>query len=91
MILFVGKGSTIRPDWLIVGSQLTNINFNTDIYSGYFASNQTTTSCTEKIEALRPKSPPSKDKVTERGRCAFNCRSRGKKRLNSGASMSIQI
>jgi len=54
-----GRDSTIRPGWLTVGPMLTNSNFNADAYSAYFA-NSNVTGCTERIEALRPKSPPPK-------------------------------
>lgn len=57
-----GRDSTIRPGWLTVGPELTNSNFNTDIYKDYFSRNNTDylTGCTDRIEALRPKSPPPK-------------------------------
>lgn len=55
-----GRDSTIRPGWLTVGPLLTNSNFNAETYAGYFSNNCTTTGCTERIEALRPKSPPPK-------------------------------
>jgi mRNA (2'-O-methyladenosine-N6-)-methyltransferase len=40
---------------------LTNSNFNRSTYASYFVEG-ITTGCTEKIEALRPKSPPPKAK-----------------------------
>lgn len=57
-----GRDSTIRPGWLTVGPELTNSNFNTEIYKDYFSrnSNDYLTGCTDRIEALRPKSPPAK-------------------------------
>ncbi|XP_039287224.1 N6-adenosine-methyltransferase non-catalytic subunit isoform X2 [Nilaparvata lugens] len=55
-----GRDSTIRPGWLTVGPELTNSNFNADTYAGYFSPTTVTTGCTERIEALRPKSPPPK-------------------------------
>ena len=57
-----GRDSTIRPGWLTVGPELTNSNFSADIYKDYFSRNATDylTGCTDRIEALRPKSPPSK-------------------------------
>lgn len=56
-----GRDSTIRPGWLTVGPMLTNSNYNAETYAGYFSSlNLITTGCTERIEALRPKSPPPK-------------------------------
>ncbi|XP_066584762.1 N6-adenosine-methyltransferase non-catalytic subunit isoform X3 [Prorops nasuta] len=76
-----GCDSTIRPGWLTVGPELTNTNFNADLYTSYFSNGQNTTGCTERIEALRPKSPPPKGKVTGRGRGGFN-RGRGRDRLS---------
>lgn len=74
-----GRDSTIRPGWLTVGPSLTNTNFNSDIYTSYFNNGQITTGCTERIEALRPKSPPPKGKSVGRGRGGFN-RGRGRGR-----------
>jgi len=62
-----GRESTIRPGWLTVGPGLTSSNFDADIYNGYFAGGQATTGCTERIEALRPKSPPPKNRGGFRG------------------------
>lgn len=57
-----GRDSTIRPGWLTVGPDLTNSNFNADLYKDYFSRNNSDylTGCTDRIEALRPKSPPPK-------------------------------
>lgn len=57
-----GRDSTIRPGWLTVGPELTNSNFNAELYKDYFSkgSNDYLTGCTDRIEALRPKSPPPK-------------------------------
>nr|CAG4642554.1 EOG090X07CF [Evadne anonyx] len=71
-----GRDSTIRPGWLTVGPMLTNSNFNADAYCGYFA-NGNVTGCTERIEALRPKSPPPKSNKgssggANRGRGGFS-------------------
>lgn len=57
-----GRDSTIRPGWLTVGPELTNSNFNPDLYKDYFSRSSTDylTGCTVRIEALRPKSPPPK-------------------------------
>ncbi|RZF31844.1 hypothetical protein LSTR_LSTR016808 [Laodelphax striatellus] len=75
-----GRDSTIRPGWLTVGPELTNSNFNADTYASYFSPSTVTTGCTERIEALRPKSPPPKGKATgNRGRGGFN-RGRGRGR-----------
>lgn len=44
--------------WLTIGPGLTNSNFNLEAYSSYFEGNTGhLTGCTERIEALRPKSP----------------------------------
>lgn len=57
-----GRDSTIRPGWLTLGPDLSNSNFNADTYASYFLNNYISTGCTERIEALRPKSPPPKNK-----------------------------
>ncbi|XP_044738370.1 N6-adenosine-methyltransferase non-catalytic subunit [Chrysoperla carnea] len=76
-----GRDSTIRPGWVTIGPELTNTNFNADLYASYFTPSTLTTGCTERIEALRPKSPPPKGKgaVGGRSRGAFN-RGRGRGR-----------
>lgn len=73
-----GRDSSIRPGWLTIGPELTNSNFNNEIYNSYFVEN-TTTGCTERIEALRPKSPPPNGKVL-RGRGRGFVRGRGRAR-----------
>lgn len=56
-----GRDDIIRPGWLSVGPALTNSNFNAETYSSYFSGmNGHLTGCTERIETLRPKSPPPK-------------------------------
>ena len=56
-----GRDSTIRPGWLTVGQGLTISNYDENLYRSYFdADTDLTTGCTERIEALRPKSPPPK-------------------------------
>uniref|UniRef100_T1INW0 N(6)-adenosine-methyltransferase non-catalytic subunit METTL14 n=1 Tax=Strigamia maritima TaxID=126957 RepID=T1INW0_STRMM len=59
-----GRDCTIRPGWLTVGPDLSNSNFNNETYNMYFNNGPTDylTGCTERIEALRPKSPPPKMK-----------------------------
>lgn len=54
-----GRDSTIRPGWLTIGPQLTINNFNSDAYATYFTQGNVTTGCTDRIESLRPKSPPA--------------------------------
>lgn len=65
-----GRDSNIRPGWLTVGPELTNSNFNADLYPSYFTES-TTTGCTERIELLRPKSPTNNGKGASRGRGGF--------------------
>lgn len=56
-----GRDDIIRPGWLSIGPALTNSNFNAETYHSYFdGSNGNLTGCTERIEILRPKSPPPK-------------------------------
>lgn len=62
-----GRDSSIRPGWLTVGHELTNSNFNSELYSTLFA-DTSTTGCTDRIEALRPKSPPAMSTKSMRGR-----------------------
>lgn len=62
-----GRDSNIRPGWLTIGPELTNTNFNSEMYVASFNEN-TTTGCTERIEALRPKSPPATANKAIRGR-----------------------
>lgn len=61
-----GRDTNIRPGWLTVGPELTNSNFNADLYSATMAE-ATTTGCTDRIETLRPKSPPANGKSGMRG------------------------
>ncbi|XP_028130632.1 N6-adenosine-methyltransferase non-catalytic subunit [Diabrotica virgifera virgifera] len=76
-----GRDSTIRPGWLTIGPELTNSNFNSDQYLSYFTPTTLTTSCTDRIEALRPKSPPAKGKGNSGGRGRNNFpRGRGRSR-----------
>ncbi|UYV61870.1 METTL14 [Cordylochernes scorpioides] len=65
-----GRDSTIRPGWLTVGPELTNSNFCADTYSGYFNKTPTDylTGSTDRIEALRPKSPPPTGRNSGGGR-----------------------
>lgn len=59
-----GRDTCIRPGWLTVGPDLTNSNFSSEAYNSCFnkSPNDYLTGCTERIEALRPKSPPPKGK-----------------------------
>ncbi|XP_065072599.1 N6-adenosine-methyltransferase non-catalytic subunit [Ochlerotatus camptorhynchus] len=74
-----GRDSTIRPGWVTIGPELTNSNFNSELYASSFEENPTT-GCTERIEALRPKSPPANGKVL-RGRGRGFPRLRGRSRV----------
>lgn len=76
-----GRDSTIRPGWLTLGHELTNSNFNTDMYNGYFNNGQLTTGCTDRIEVLRPKSPPPKCKIPIGIRKGITCMNRGRGRM----------
>jgi len=69
-----GRDSTIRPGWLTIGPGLTNSNFNLETYLSYFDGNTGhLTGCTERIEALRPKSPqPKKNNNFEMGQIRQN-------------------
>lgn len=62
-----GRDSTIRPGWLTIGPNLTMSNYDKALYKTYFAE-ATTTGCSERIESLRPKSPPVKAGGRGRGR-----------------------
>ncbi|XP_056634608.1 N6-adenosine-methyltransferase non-catalytic subunit [Diorhabda carinulata] len=76
-----GRDSTIRPGWLTIGPELTNSNFNSDLYLSFFTPTTLTTGCTDRIEALRPKSPPAKGKGNSSGRGRTNFqRGRGRGR-----------
>lgn len=73
-----GRDSTIRPGWLTVGPELTNSNFNAELYGSYFSSGKETTGCTDKIENLRPKSPPPKIKSKARNTSSTTATPRGR-------------
>lgn len=64
-----GHDTTIRPGFLSIGPDLTNSNFNSETFNGYFnkGAQDYLTGCTERIEALRPKSPPPKGKGNAAG------------------------
>ena len=54
-----GRDSTIRPGWLTIGPMLTISNYDQALHKSYFEKTLTT-GCSERIENLRPKSPPPK-------------------------------
>ncbi|KAF2364994.1 Pseudouridine synthase TruD [Trinorchestia longiramus] len=65
-----GRDPSIRPGWLTVGPDLSSSNFDRGIYSSFFnpeTGGSLTTGCTDRIEALRPKSPPPKAGGKTRG------------------------
>ncbi|XP_025208649.1 N6-adenosine-methyltransferase non-catalytic subunit-like [Melanaphis sacchari] len=57
-----GCDGSVRPGWLTLGQELTISNFNIDLYKSYFMNGKLTTGCTDRIEELRPKSPPTFNK-----------------------------
>lgn len=63
-----GRDSTVRPGWLTLGPDLTMSNYDPALYNSYFAEGNMTTGCTDRIESLRPKSPPPKVGGRGRGR-----------------------
>ena len=54
-----GRDSCIRPGWLTIGPDLSNSNYDWGAHQGYLKEGLTT-GCTDRIEQLRPKSPPPK-------------------------------
>lgn len=72
-----GRDSTIRPGWMTIGPLLTMSNYDQALHKSYFESGTTTTGCTERIESLRPKSPPPKAGGRGRGRGGGSGRGRG--------------
>lgn len=56
-----GRDNTVRSGWLTIGPELTSSYFDKSKYKSYFEPpNSQFTGCTERIEMLRPKSPPLK-------------------------------
>ncbi|XP_050532862.1 N6-adenosine-methyltransferase non-catalytic subunit isoform X1 [Daktulosphaira vitifoliae] len=76
-----GRDSTIRPGWLTLGPELTNSNFNTELFNKYFSNGNLTTGCTDRIEVLRPKSPPPKCKISMNTRKNISSLNRGRGRI----------
>ncbi|KAI0981154.1 hypothetical protein GJ496_003195 [Pomphorhynchus laevis] len=56
-LFLFGSDNDIRPGWLTIGSNLSSSNFDPEKYNSFFTS-QITTGTTDRIEQLRPKSPP---------------------------------
>ena len=87
-----GRDTSIRPGWLTVGPTLTKSNFDRDTYANHFKVNPENpmgplTGCTEEIERMRPKTPPPRDKKTERG--GINS-STGRGRGNRGSAPGLR-
>lgn len=58
-----GRDSTVRPGWLTVGPELSASNYDKATFKSWFEPpNALVTGCTERVEMLRPKSPPLKTK-----------------------------
>jgi hypothetical protein len=57
-----GRNNTIRQGWLTIGPDISETNFNRDVFKSLFDLNQNAnlTGSTERIEMLRPKTPPPK-------------------------------
>jgi hypothetical protein len=57
-----GRDNTIRHGWLTVGPELSDTNFDKEIFRNSFdmPNNGNLTGTSEKIEMLRPKTPPPK-------------------------------
>ena len=72
-----GRDTTIRPGWLTLGPGLTMSNFDEVVLNSYY-DGKLTTGCTERIETLRPKSPPPKS-GGGRGRGGPGMLNRGKR------------
>ncbi len=62
-----GRDSTIRPGWLTLGEGLSMSNYDPATLRSHY-SDGLTTGCTDRIESLRPKSPPPKAGGRGRGR-----------------------
>jgi mRNA (2'-O-methyladenosine-N6-)-methyltransferase len=79
------RDSDIRNGWLSVGHELTNSNFNKQAYWSFFSKTGHLTGTTERIEALRPKSPPpfKMNKSNERNQNPSQRQVRSKNHLKS--------
>ena len=63
-----GRDSTTRPGWVTIGPGVSNTNYKPSSFKNQFIGYPgTTTGCTERIEMLRPKSPPPKMRGGGRG------------------------
>lgn len=59
-----GRDNTVRPGWITVGPDLGGSNFDKEQYKSLFdiTTNTNLTGSSERIELLRPKTPPIKAK-----------------------------
>ena len=57
-----GRDNTIRPGWLSIGPDISDSNFDKVKFKEYFDLNTNLTGSSERIEMLRPKTPPLKTK-----------------------------
>ena len=69
-----GNDCAIRPGWFTLGPALSSSNYDAAVLAGYYQGDLTT-GCTERIENLRPKSPPPK--IGGRGGGSGNRKLRG--------------
>jgi hypothetical protein len=62
-----GQDSTIRHGWLTVGPSLSTSNFDKDLFRNSFdlSNNGNLTGSSEKIDMLRPKTPPPKKPILQ--------------------------
>jgi mRNA (2'-O-methyladenosine-N6-)-methyltransferase len=69
-----GRDHTVRAGWLTIGPELTSSYFDKNKYKSFFESpNIQLTGCTERIEMLRPKSPPIKIKQQQQQQQVMYC------------------
>jgi hypothetical protein len=62
-----GRDATIRPGWLTVGPDLSDTYFERDHFKSCFdvSQNGNLTGTSERIEILRPRTPPMKSKINQ--------------------------
>lgn len=59
-----GRDNTLRHGWLTVGPSLSDTNFDKDLFKSQFTSGNLT-GTSDRIELLRPKTPPIKTKFSQ--------------------------
>lgn len=59
-----GRDNTLRHGWLTVGPELSDTNFDRESFKAQFTSGNLT-GTTDRIEVLRPKTPPMKTKMSQ--------------------------